>query len=117
MVPRLPVRCQTRRPPPSPARAPRARAATAPRRACCRWLTFYPASCRRLLVQCATAQEIKAGVPFRQDTARALASTNTMDRWILAAANGATPTPNPNPNPNRNRDPHPNPNPNPSLNS
>ena len=116
MVPRLPVRCQTRRPPPSPARA---RAATAPRRACCRWLTLCPASCRRLLVQCATAQEIKAGVPFRQDTARALASTNTMDRWILAAANGATPNPNPspNPNPNRNRDPHPNPNPNPSLKS
>eukprot|EP00964_Phaeocystis_antarctica_P036407 scaffold20782_cov30-Phaeocystis_antarctica.AAC.1 len=66
---------------------------------------------------CATAQEIKAGVPFRQDTARALASTNTMDRWILAAANGATPNPNPNPSPNRNRDPHPNPNPNPSLKS
>ena len=50
------------------------------------------------LDRCATAQEIKAGVPFRQDTARALASTNTMDRWILAAANGATPTPTPNPN-------------------
>ena len=37
----------------------------------------------RLLVQCATAQEAKSGVPFRQDGARALASTNTMDRWIL----------------------------------
>lgn len=42
----------------------------------------------RLLVQCATAQQLKSGVPFRQDAARALASTNTMDRWILAAANG-----------------------------
>ena len=47
----------------------------------------------RLLVQCATAQEAKSGVPFRQDGARALASTNTMDRWILAAANGANPNP------------------------
>ena len=42
----------------------------------------------RLLVQCAANQEVKLGVPFRQDAARALASTNTMDRWILAAANG-----------------------------
>lgn len=41
----------------------------------------------RMFVQCATAFEAKSGDPFQRDEATALASTNTMDRWILAAVN------------------------------
>lgn len=41
----------------------------------------------RMFVQCANSLEAKSGVPFRRDAACALASTNTMDRWILAAVN------------------------------
>ena len=33
-------------------------------------------------------QAKRAGKPFTPDAKRALASTNTMDRWILAAAHG-----------------------------
>ena len=42
----------------------------------------------RLFVQGATALEgSQGGAPFARDAAAALASSNTMDRWILAAAN------------------------------
>ena len=42
----------------------------------------------RMFVQCATNLEATSGKPFQRDAARALASTNTMDKWILAAVNG-----------------------------
>ena len=41
----------------------------------------------RLFVQGAMTQEHQTGKPFRQDSAAALASSNIMDRWILAACN------------------------------
>ena len=40
----------------------------------------------RLFVQSANALEGASGKPFDRDAQCALASTNTMDRWILASA-------------------------------
>ena len=42
----------------------------------------------RMFIQCANALEANGGTPFKRDAKCALASTNTMDKWILAAANG-----------------------------
>jgi len=42
----------------------------------------------RMFVQCATNFEAASGKPFARSQQTALASRNTMDRWILAAANG-----------------------------
>ena len=41
----------------------------------------------RMFVQCATSLEGTSGTPFTRDAKCALASTNTMDKWILAAVN------------------------------
>jgi len=41
----------------------------------------------RLFVQSANTLEIQTGAPFAPDERTALSSSNTMDRWILAAAN------------------------------
>lgn len=42
----------------------------------------------RIFVQTANMSEATTGVPFARNAACALASANTMDRWILAASNG-----------------------------
>ena len=41
----------------------------------------------RLFVQGATSLESSSGEAFKRDAKKALASSNTMDRWILASAN------------------------------
>jgi isoleucyl-tRNA synthetase len=41
----------------------------------------------RLFCQCANAQQAATGKPFMRDAQAALRSTNTMDRWIIAACN------------------------------
>ena len=41
----------------------------------------------RMFVQCANAFEVKSAKPFKRDRSKALASKNTMDKWILAAVN------------------------------
>ena len=40
-----------------------------------------------MFIQCANASEVASGKPFTRDQSCALASKNTMDKWILAAAN------------------------------
>ena len=42
----------------------------------------------RIFVQSSRLQAVRSGAPFKPSAERALASTNKMDRWILAAANG-----------------------------